>query len=87
MLTDEQKQAVAEKPGGTAISTLVKNLFHAIDGEAIEQKALELTGQPPGTEPGDFAPFDAQGGLGKMFQLFGDCMDALIEEINGELVA
>ena len=41
MLTDEQKQAVAEKLGGTAISTLVRNLFHAIDGEAIEQKALE----------------------------------------------
>jgi type I restriction enzyme R subunit len=35
----------------------------------------------------DFAPFDAQGGLGKMHQLFGDGMDELIEEINGELVA
>jgi type I restriction enzyme R subunit len=35
----------------------------------------------------DFAPFDAQGGLGKMHQLFGDQMDELIEEINGELVA
>ena len=60
MLTDEQKQAVAEKLGGTAISTLVRNLFHAIDGEAIEQKALELTGQQPGTEPGDFAREKAQ---------------------------
>jgi type I restriction enzyme R subunit len=60
MLTDEQKQAVAEKFGGTAISTLVRNLFHAIDGEAIEQKALELTGQQPGTEPGDFAREKAQ---------------------------
>jgi type I restriction enzyme R subunit len=35
----------------------------------------------------DFAPFDAQGGLGKMHQLFGDQMDGLIEELNGELVA
>jgi type I restriction enzyme R subunit len=180
MLTPEQKDAVAEKLGGTAISTLIKNLFHAIDGEAIEQKALELTGQQPGSEPGDFArekaqrelvtaaaaplteltalmalirracgidgkltpfpetvrrnfqtwimakhagvptekkfteaqtaflqlirdhvmtsfrferddldyaPFDAQGGLGKMHQLFGDQMDELIEELNGELVA
>ncbi|MEX1116015.1 MAG: DEAD/DEAH box helicase family protein [Akkermansiaceae bacterium] len=60
MLTPEQKQAVAEKLGGTAISTLIKNLFHAIDGEAIEQKALELTGQQPGTEPGDFAREKAQ---------------------------
>jgi type I restriction enzyme R subunit len=60
MLTDEQKQAVAEKFGGTAISTLVRTLFHAIVGEAIEQKALELTGQQPGTEPGDFAREKAQ---------------------------
>ena len=60
MLTEEQKQAVAEKLGGTAISTLIKNLFHAIDGEAIEQRALELTGQQPGTEPGDFAREKAQ---------------------------
>jgi type I restriction enzyme R subunit len=60
MPTPEQKQAVAEKLGGTAISTLIKNLFHAIDGEAIEQKALELTGQQPGTEPGDFAREKAQ---------------------------
>jgi type I restriction enzyme R subunit len=35
----------------------------------------------------DYAPFDSQGGLGKMHQLFGDQMDTLIEEINGELVA
>jgi type I restriction enzyme R subunit len=35
----------------------------------------------------DYAPFDAQGGLGKMHQLFGTQMDELIEELNGELVA
>lgn len=35
----------------------------------------------------DYAPFDAQGGLGKMHQLFGDQMDGIIEELNGELVA
>lgn len=35
----------------------------------------------------DYAPFDAQGGLGKMHQLFGEQMDTLIEELNGELVA
>lgn len=60
MLTPAQKQAVAEKLGGTAISTLIKNLFHAIDGEAIEEKALAITGQQPGTEPGDFAREQAQ---------------------------
>jgi len=60
MLTDEQKKAVAEKLGGTSISKLVKDLFHSIDGEAIEEKALELTGQDPGTEPGDSAREKAQ---------------------------
>jgi type I restriction enzyme R subunit len=35
----------------------------------------------------DYAPFDAQGGLGKMHQLFGDQMDSIIDELNRELVA
>ncbi len=60
MLTDEQKKAVAKKLGGTTISTLIKNLFHAIDGEAIEQKALELTGLPSGSDPGDSSRDRAQ---------------------------
>jgi type I restriction enzyme R subunit len=35
----------------------------------------------------DYAPFDAQGGLSKMYQLFGDEMDSLIDELNEALVA
>jgi type I restriction enzyme, R subunit len=35
----------------------------------------------------DMAPFDRQGGLGKMYQLFGDQMDPLIAELNEVLVA
>jgi type I restriction enzyme R subunit len=35
----------------------------------------------------DYAPFDAQGGLGKMHPLFGRQMDILIDELNRELVA
>lgn len=30
----------------------------------------------------DYAPFDAQGGVGKMYQLFGDEMDAILTELN-----
>ena len=60
MLTDEQKHTIAEKLGGTTINQLTKALFHAIDGEAIEQRALELTGQAPGTDPGDAAREKAQ---------------------------
>lgn len=34
-----------------------------------------------------FAPFDASGGLGRMWQLFGDRTDEMIDEINEALVA
>ncbi|MEN9841852.1 MAG: hypothetical protein RL376_1652 [Verrucomicrobiota bacterium] len=35
----------------------------------------------------EYSPFDAQGGLGKMYQLFGERMDPLIAELNKELTA
>ena len=40
-------------------------------------------------EMGDFqyAPFNQQGGLGKAYELFGDELEGLLEELNLELVA
>lgn len=35
----------------------------------------------------DLSPFNAQGGLGKMWQLFGDQTDTIIEELNEVLTA
>ena len=35
----------------------------------------------------DMAPFDAQGGMGRMHQLFGARMDSVIEELNEALAA
>ncbi|MDR4468475.1 MAG: DEAD/DEAH box helicase family protein [Nitrospira sp.] len=35
----------------------------------------------------DMAPFDAKGGMGRMYKLFGDEMDRLINELNEVLVA
>ncbi len=35
----------------------------------------------------EISPFDAQGGLGRMYQLFGDRMDWVIAEMNKGLVA
>ncbi len=35
----------------------------------------------------DYTPFDAQGGRGKMYQLFGKQMNDIIEELNEVLVA
>ena len=34
-----------------------------------------------------YAPFDAKGGLGRMYQLFGDSMDKLFDEMNEALAA
>jgi type I restriction enzyme R subunit len=33
-----------------------------------------------------YSPFSRQGGLGKAYELFGDELAALIEELNGALV-
>ena len=48
---------------------------HVASSVRLERDDLEL------------APFDAQGGMGKMYLLFGDDMDAVIEELNRELAA
>ena len=35
----------------------------------------------------DYAPFSQQGGLGKAYQLFGESLPTLLEELNQALVA
>ena len=35
----------------------------------------------------DMAPFDGKGGMGQMYKLFGERMDDVIDELNGELAA
>ena len=35
----------------------------------------------------DMAPFDSKGGMGRMYQLFGDRMDGVIDELNEALAA
>jgi len=59
-LSDEQKAEITEKTGGRELHTIVKDLFHSIDGDVIEAKALEIAGQPEGTDPGDTARDQAQ---------------------------
>ena len=39
------------------------------------------------TDDLDYTPFDALGGKGKMWQLFGAEMETIIEELNEALVA
>ncbi|MEM9081872.1 MAG: type I restriction-modification enzyme R subunit C-terminal domain-containing protein, partial [Verrucomicrobiota bacterium] len=59
-LRPEQKKEIEEKTGGVSLTQLTKDLFAAVDGEKIEQKALEITGQKEGTNPGDAAREQAQ---------------------------
>jgi type I restriction enzyme, R subunit len=35
----------------------------------------------------DYTPFDASGGRGRMFQLFGESMNTIIDELNEALAA
>ncbi|MCD6047073.1 MAG: box helicase [Gammaproteobacteria bacterium] len=59
-LDDKERARIAEKAGGTPLLMIVGELFNAIDGDRVEQKALEIVGQPVGTDPGDTAREQAQ---------------------------
>ncbi len=59
-LNDKERARIAEKAGGIPLLMIVGELFNAIDGDRVEQKALEIVGQPVGTEPGDTARDQAQ---------------------------
>ena len=48
---------------------------HVISSFHIERDDLEM------------APFDGQGGIGRMYQLFGERMDDVIGELNRGLAA
>ncbi len=63
MLTPLQKHALTDKMGGVTLGQVVKDLFHALDGDAIEQRARAITGMPPEANPGDDARNKAQAQL------------------------
>jgi len=35
----------------------------------------------------DMAPFDGKGGMARMYELFGESMDTVIDELNDSLAA
>jgi type I restriction enzyme R subunit len=59
-LTPEEHKQIQEAAGGIQLTTIVGNLLAAIDADNIEAKALELTGLPSGTDPGDAKRQQAQ---------------------------
>ncbi|MHB8473280.1 MAG: type I restriction endonuclease subunit R [Gammaproteobacteria bacterium] len=72
---DDQRR-IREAAGGKELTQLVGKLFAAIDADNIEAKALELAGQPVGTDPGDAKRELAQQHL----------VSAAAGLLNGELV-
>lgn len=82
-LDDKERARIAEKAGGTTLLTIVSELFNAIDGDRIEQKALEIVGQPVGTDPGDDARNQAQQQLvSEVANLFNGDLIELIDSIR-----
>lgn len=82
-LDDKERARIAEKAGGTPLLTIVGELFNAIDGDRVEQKALEIVGQPVGSNPGDAAREQAQRELvGQVANVFNGELIELIDTIR-----
>jgi len=62
--------------GGVSLQQIVSRLFNAIDADLVEARALQLAGQPAGTDPGEALRDQAQAELVK---------DAA-KVFNGELI-
>ena len=75
---------IAAQSGGVALTTIVSQLFGAIDADAIEKKALEIAGQAGG-DPGDAAREQAQALLVKAAaNVFNGPLVELLDSIRRE---
>ena len=82
-LTPEEQKRVTSAAGGVELTTIVGNLLAAIDADTIEVKALELAGQPLGTDPGDACRNKAQALLvGEAAKVFTGDLVNLLESIR-----
>ncbi len=52
-LDDKERARISAKAGGVPLLAIIGELFNAIDGDRVEQKALEIAGLPEGSDPGD----------------------------------
>ena len=74
-LSPDESGKITEK-AGKPLNALVKELFAAIDADKVETRAIELSGQPPETNPGNANREKAQGELVK----------AAAKVLTGELI-
>ena len=82
-LDEKERARIADKAGGTPLLAIVGELFSAIDGDRVEQKALEMTNLPTGSDPGDDARNKAQQALvSQVANLFNGELIELIDSIR-----
>lgn len=75
-LDDKERARIAKQAGGVPLLAIVGELFNAIDGDRVEQKALEIAGLPEGADPGDDNRDKAQQAL----------VSDVAKVFNGELI-
>lgn len=75
-LDDKERARISAKAGGVPLLAIVGELFNAIDGDRVEQKALEIAGLPVGADPGDDNRDKAQQAL----------VSDVAKVFNGELI-
>ncbi len=59
----------------------------AIEPDDVQDVLVSREAWMPGATDFEYAPFSQHGGLGKVHQLFGDKLNAIIEELNETLAA
>lgn len=59
-LTPAQKEDLEKAAGGVSLPTLMNNLLQAIDGDAVEARAVQIANIPPGNDPGELNRQKAQ---------------------------
>ncbi|WP_429089362.1 DEAD/DEAH box helicase family protein [Aeromonas veronii] len=80
----EQKKVEAHT-GGKPLSHIVARLFNAIDADLVEARALELAGQPEGSDPGEVLRDQAQAELVKeAAKVFNGELIELLDSIRRE---
>lgn len=82
-LDDKERARIAAKAGGVPLLNIVGELFNAIDGDRVEERALAISGQPAGSDPGDQVRQQAQQQLvGEVARVFNGELIELIDSIR-----
>ncbi|MCX6907101.1 MAG: hypothetical protein NTY01_03550 [Verrucomicrobia bacterium] len=80
--TGRKRVAQGKEQSGCGVSPLIQQNNQSRDGSATFATSLSI-------EPDDFdaVPFNQHGGLGKAYQLFGEQLPKLLDELNEVLAA